>query len=331
MVPREDNGIRARFCPDCYLCGSEGKLLYKGLVDRLLEAPGKWNLVKCSNPQCGLVWLNPMPLEDEIGKAYLNYFTHHSRSESPQNIGKLIWLNAWRIYRALLCLTWIRPERRHRSRMYLDTISPGRLLDVGCGNCQFLALMQSEGWQVEGQELDPVAAERALKTYGMRIRVGRLEDIGYPDDSFDAVVMSHVIEHVSDPIAILKECLRILKPRGMLVAITPNVDGLGHRYFRSCYRDLDPPRHLYLFTQKTLQHVGKKAGFTNCRVQTAALDIVYDVGIGSLDIRRDGWHRIESTPKIGTAIGAMFFHLLARVIFIWNSNSGEECVLKAVK
>lgn len=331
MVPREDCGIRVCLCPDCYLCGSDGKLLYKGLVDRLFEAPGKWDLVKCANPQCGLVWLNPMPLEDEIGKVYLDYFTHHSCSENPKNIEKLVWLNAWRIYRALLCLTWIRPERRHRSRMYLDTISPGRLLDVGCGNGQFLALMHSEGWQVEGQELDPVAAERALKTHGMRIRVGKLEDIGYPDDSFDAVVMSHVIEHVRDPIAILKECLRILKPRGMFVAITPNVNGLGHRYFKSCYRDLDPPRHLYLFTQKTLKHVGKKAGFTNCRVQTSALDIVYDVGIGSLDIRRNGYHLMEANPNINRSIKAMLFHLLARIFLIWDKGSGEECILRATK
>jgi SAM-dependent methyltransferase len=225
----------------------------------------------------------------------------------------------------------IGPERKRRKRMYLDDMPPGRLLDVGCGNGQFLALMQNEGWDVEGQEVDPVAAELALKNHGVKIRVGRLEDIGYADDLFDAVVMSHVIEHVHGPIEILRECRRILKPGGCIVVITPNLQSLGHWYFRSCHMGLDPPRHLYLFTQRTLQNIARKAGFTNYRAWTAVLDIVYNAAIGSLDIKRDGYHAMEAHPKVNRAIEAMLFHLLARTFFIWEKGSGEERILKATK
>lgn len=324
------NGIVSRSSPNCYLCGAYGNILYRDMVDRHFGASGKWNLVKCFNPQCGLLWLNPMPLEDEIGKAYQNYFTHDSRVGCSQRNG-IMWNTAWSTYRILLRLTGIGPERGRRKRMYLDGIPPGRLLDVGCGSGQFLALMRSEGWEVEGQDVDLRAAETAFKTYGIGVRVGRLEAVGYSDDTFDAVTMSHVIEHINDPIGILKECRRILKPGGMLVLVTPNAESFGHKYFKSCYRDLDPPRHLYLFTQNTLQHVGKKAGFTNCRVQTAALDIVYDVAIGSLDIRHDGYHVMGADPKINRSIKAMLFHLLSRIFFILDKKSGEECILRATK
>ncbi len=333
MVQRNDSGIGTHPCPNCYLCESNGKLLYHGLTDRLFGAPGKWNLMECTNTQCGLVWLNPMPLQEDIGKAYLNYFTHISCNENLQDevIKKCIWLNAWRVYRTLLYLTGIRAKRKKRNTMYLHDRRPGRLLDVGCGAGNFLALMQSKGWDVEGQEVDHKASETALKTYGIRIRVGRLEDIGYPDDNFDAVVMSHVIEHINDPIAILKECRRILKPGGMLVVVTPNVESFGHRYFKSSYLGLDPPRHLYLFTQRSLRHIAKTAGFVDYYVWTAALDIVYNVAIGSLDIKRDSCHVMEATPKINRSIEAMLFHLIARVFFMWDKDSGEECILKATK
>jgi SAM-dependent methyltransferase len=332
-VQRNDNEIGTCFCLNCYLCGTSGELLYQDLTDRLFGAAGKWNLMKCANLQCGLVWLNPMPMEEDIGKAYLSYFTHNLSSDNLQDKGirKFIWLSAWRLYRILLLLTWIRPERKKRNGMYLYDTTPGRLLDVGCGNGQFLALMRNEGWDVEGQEVDPRAAESALRTYGIRVRVGRLEAIGYPDDNFDAVVLNHVIEHVHDPVEILRECRRILRPGGSVVAVTPNVESFGHRYFRSCYRDLDPPRHIYLFTQRTLQRIAREAGFANSQVRSAALDIVYDVAVGSLDIKRDGYHVMEANPRINRSIEAMLFHLLVRIFFIWDKDSGEECILRAIK
>src|SRR2546423_11625544 len=73
--------IRSVPCPACYLCGAVGEPLYKDLKDRLYRAPGSWNLRRCPGPGCGLLWLDPMPAEDDIGKAYESYFTHAQGSE----------------------------------------------------------------------------------------------------------------------------------------------------------------------------------------------------------------------------------------------------------
>src|SRR4051812_33740400 len=68
--------IQSRPCPNCYVCGSFGEPLYEELKDKLFGAPGVWNLKICPDPKCGLMWLDPMPLEEEIEKAYRNYLTH---------------------------------------------------------------------------------------------------------------------------------------------------------------------------------------------------------------------------------------------------------------
>ena len=122
--------------------------------------------------------------------------------------------------------------------MYLETITPGRLLDVGCGNGQRLSQLQTLGWDVEGQEIDPKAVMNAQRNYGIKIHLGNLHDIAFSSSTFDAIIMGHVIEHLIDPLAILTECHRILKPGGILVITTPNVESFGiphRRVADPCY------------------------------------------------------------------------------------------------
>lgn len=103
--------------------------------------------------------------------------------------------------------------------------------------------MQALGWQVEGVDFDPKGVRNA-QAKGLTVHLGDLDRQGYPDDSFDAVAMSHVIEHVPDPSALLRECRRILKPGGRLVVLTPNVASWGHRLYGSDWRGLEPPRRM---------------------------------------------------------------------------------------
>src|SRR5437764_4688364 len=76
--------IRARASPVCGLCGSRGELIYSGLSDRLFGAPGTWTLKQCPRPECALAWMDPMPLEQDIGKAYFGYHTHED-SPAPRD------------------------------------------------------------------------------------------------------------------------------------------------------------------------------------------------------------------------------------------------------
>ncbi len=95
---------------------------------------------------------------------------------------------------------------------------------------------------------DAVTIARSL---GLEVRCGSLEEQGYPAESFDAVTLCHVVEHLSDPRATIDECFRILKPSGRLVVATPNSDSLSRRLFGKDWRGLEPPRHLMVFSPRT--------------------------------------------------------------------------------
>jgi SAM-dependent methyltransferase len=91
-----------------------------------------------------------------------------------------------------------------------------------------------------------------------------------PDGSFDAVVLSHVVEHVADPLALLAACRRLLRPGGTLALATPNIDSRGHERFGAAWLHLDVPRHLFLFSRSGLAALFARVGFERFSITTAA-------------------------------------------------------------
>lgn len=330
-IQRSDNELRTLPCPDCYLCGSLGKPLYSNLKDRLFGAPGEWSFRKCPNPECGLVWLDPMPIEEDISKAYIDYYTHVKEVRDIKDRGTGIEFVLRKIvklfYKGLLLMTLIRRERRRHNLMYLDKTKPGRLLEVGCGDGSRLNKIRKLGWGAEGQEVDQAAAEIARSKYGLSVHLGDLRSLGLKELSFDAVIMNHVIEHVHDPVTLLSECFRILKPGGMLVAITPNIESYGHKYFGPDCRMLEPPRHIHLFSQKTLKLLASKAGFQSYEVWTTAAD-AESIATGSYKIRN---HKSGAKSILTSYISSILFQIRASAVHFIQPDSGEECILKTLK
>lgn len=347
MVQQSNDEIRARPCPDCYLCGAQGKPLYQGLKDRLFGAPGEWNLKKCPNPECGLVWLDPMPLEEDISKAYQNYYTHQDRYISntwPRRVYRLAkegYLVRKYGYYTESVATWkkflgifvyLDPGRRaalDASIMYLPAQPNGRLLEVGCGSGQMLKLMQDLGWRVEGVDFDPAAVENA-QAKGLQVRLGTLESQVYPDDYFDAITMSHLIEHVHDPLQLLRECNRILRPGGSLVVVTPNGGSWGHKLFRDAWRGLEPPRHLHVFTIPSLYCLAEKAGFKKLRISTTIRG-ANGLFMASRSIQRTGKHVNGGPQPRAVRIWARGMQLVEWAILKVKPDIGEEITLMGKK
>ena len=263
-------------------------MMYSALKDRLFGASGTWTLKRCSRRECGLVWLDPMPLTAELPKAYRNYYTHESMERlvparpekagwlrqgyrllkesylaerykygagAPSGAGKLLYLVPWRRVQVDL-------EVRG-----LSAVPGGRLLDLGCGSGLWLQTMRALGWKVEGVDFDPGAA-KAAAAGGLSVRCGSLEEQRFPAGAFDAITMSHVVEHLPDPLQTLAECARLLKPGGRLILWTPNAASFGHRLFGQHWRGLEPPRHLHLFSPRSMRAMLAKAGFTCISIRT---------------------------------------------------------------
>lgn len=106
-------------------------------------------------------------------------------------------------------------------------------------------------------EFDSQAVNAASKR-NLDVREGTLTDAAFPDETFDAITSSHVIEHLHDPLAFLAESCRVLRTGGTLVAITPNAQAWTHEKHRSDWLNLDSPRHLVLFTTTSLQNLANK-------------------------------------------------------------------------
>jgi SAM-dependent methyltransferase len=283
-----DTGIKSVPVACCYVCGQNGKLLYENLKDRLFNVEGEWSLMQCEAPDCGLVWLNPRPINEDIGKLYEEYVTHDIVQGEPTLFAKVETMlqseelmtscgyqsdntNIFvKLYGRFRSMFGYRLETVESSVMWLKASERGRLLDVGCGNGLFLKKMRDLGWQVAGVEPDPKAVQVARNQHGLQVSQGMLMDAGLQENSFDVVTMSHVIEHVPDPIELLRACHRVLKPGGKLVAVTPNIQSLGQNWFGESCLALDPPRHLYLFSSKSFERCAQQSGFTNNSVRSVA-------------------------------------------------------------
>lgn len=280
--------IRTVFKSRCFLCGCKGKRVYQHLRDFIFNVPGEWNFKKCSNPECGLLWLDPMPITEDIPKLYNQYYTHTVDGQLPNFIGSVyeriregILAVSFGYEEAVKSRTWLALgkllsgiplacERIGGTIMWLKASQKGRLLDIGCGNGKLLNRMRKLGWDVTGIETDHEAVRLIRSKLQINVYKGNLEQAQFPGDTFDAITMHHVIEHLPDPLETLTECRRVLREDGILVLTTPNAESLGSIRYGMDWRGLEPPRHIYMFTIKSIQRAIKDAGFIIETVGTLA-------------------------------------------------------------
>jgi SAM-dependent methyltransferase len=323
-MQEQQPSIATDAAPECVLCGSPGNVQHEKLVDRLYGAPGKWNLRRCSNPNCRLGWVDPQPVRSDIGKLYRDYWTHGSaESPPPRPDAQLSSATKRRLKQAAaLLIPWRRAALLSDSR-YLAGRSPGRLLDVGCGSGEFLAGMAALGWEATGVEFDEAAVESARRHPGVKVFAGSLSEQHFAGNSFDAITLSNVIEHLPDPVEFFAELQRVLAPGGRLAIITPNVNSLGHRAFGRCWRGLEPPRHLYLYNPATISSLAKRTGLRAeaCFTVPASSSQILE---GSLDL----WMRVSRTETAPRIRGLKLRELLSTLV---NGETGEFVVLLASK
>lgn len=334
--------IHTRRQPSCHVCGSAGEVLYEGLKDRLFGVPGEWTLRRCLDENCGLLWLDPMPVNDALPGFYKSYYTHSEPAEPNQaarlreTMKRMYWNSTYgpagarsAILPALLRLA---PGFRAQLALQvfdLEAVEGGRLLDIGCGSGAALERLAKLGWQCEGVDFDENAVESA-RSRGLNVRAGSLEEQKYPAETFDAVVMNHVLEHVSGPRALLSECHRILKPGGQFVCITPNAASWGHVMFGRDWRGLEPPRHLHIFTLMSVARLMQGMGWSKLAVRSSIANS-HGIGWASWQLKHSGKLDMRSRPGLWDGILARTFQVAASVRLLSDSDSGEELVVHGVK
>ena len=230
-------GPRAsRPCPVC-ACADAQPLFIKDGFDML----------RC--PACTLVFVGQDPAGIDFkalyGEAYYSggsdaVFADYLGQEAPRRAGAR---------RRLALLRHLSPRIRRQ----------GRLLDVGCAAGFFLAEARAH-YEVQGVELSEWSSAYARERLGLRVHTGTLHEAALPADHFDVITLWDVIEHVPEPLALLREAARVLRPGGRLVLSTGD---WGSRYAQARganWHLCTPPWHLAMFSRATLARAASQAG-----------------------------------------------------------------------
>jgi 2-polyprenyl-3-methyl-5-hydroxy-6-metoxy-1,4-benzoquinol methylase len=277
--PTSDLEVRG----ECPVCGNKRRsLMFSGLRDfAFAAAPGEWNMWQCQS--CTAAYLDPRPTLASISRAYSRYYTHQFDAVVDLKIGPLRALRQWlgtrlmndyinRTYGhrlpaapmgAVISGLWLTRRRRtdHLLRHLPAPKSAGSaLLDVGCGNGEFLKLATRLGFRAVGVEADEKVVTFA-RSAGLDVRIGHFPRSGLAPNSFEHVTARHVIEHLHDPKETIRELHGLLQQGGRLWLSQPNLGAIGLKTFGPYWRGLEPPRHLTLFDVDGMRSLLESCGF----------------------------------------------------------------------
>ena len=200
---------------------------------------------------CGLTFLYPIPRAEDYPDGG-DWF-----SPKKKDLSRQYWFKTFR-------RRWIDrlfgTKQQRFLKGCLQAKPGGRFLDVGCGTGEMLELAARHYRECSGIEPSPIAAAQA-RAKGFEVHQALLEDVELEPGRYDVILMDSVIEHVHDPVAVLKICHRALAPGGVVALLTPKLGGPAYRVHGPGWNGFRHGWHTFLFTGRTLGQCLQNAGF----------------------------------------------------------------------
>lgn len=228
----------------CPLCGSES--IHSVLTARDHTVSGEsFEIWECD--ACGARFTQDIPDANSIGRYYQseNYISHSNTRQGLVN----------QLYHRVRKITL---EQKRKLVQKVTGLQTGNLLDIGAGTGLFTETMRKAGWKVAGLEPDETARAKARE---MNIVLHDIEDLfQLPSESFDAVTLWHVLEHVHDIHAYMGRVKAVLKKEGKFIIAVPNYTSEDAQKYGEYWAAYDVPRHLYHFSPGSMQSLLKKHG-----------------------------------------------------------------------
>ncbi|MFN8262496.1 MAG: class I SAM-dependent methyltransferase [Chitinophagales bacterium] len=257
--------IRYNFTPieQCIMCG-ESVATHKVLGKRMNQSQGKnpknkvgitTSVLQCS--KCHLIYSNPLPVPFDIQDHY---------GVPPESY----WKESYFVIDEKYC----QKEMDHLKQ--LMDIKPGmKALDVGAGLGKGMLAMQRIGLDAYGFEPSEQFYERAIHKMGIapeKLKIGMIETVDYPENEFDFIMFSAVLEHIYDPAAAIMKAMKWLKPNGIIFIDVPSAHWLTSKilnfYYRITFSDyvcnispMHDPFHLYEFSIKSFEAHAQKNNY----------------------------------------------------------------------
>jgi len=244
----------------CPVCGSAGISRVFKVKDNTASQE-YFEIYHCSN--CQVRFTQNAPSEGSIGEYYKseNYISHSDTSKGIIN----------RLYQT------VRNISLNQKRKLIEKttgLQKGNLLDVGSGTGYFAASMKKTGWQVTGLEPDEGARKVAADIHSLKL-LPVTELFNLPPNSFDAITLWHVLEHVHDVKKYVSAFKKLLNDNGKIFIAVPNYTSYDAKSYGSNWAAYDVPRHLYHFTPQTMQWLMKHQGLKMVDMKPMWFDSFY--------------------------------------------------------
>jgi SAM-dependent methyltransferase len=256
-------------------------LVCQSTQSRRLYIQNGYQVFRCAG--CGFQFVAPTPTPEELARYYDQSYAvplERYAGYSARHEDRIVELERWR------------PSR-------------GQLLEVGASYGHSLAIARGRGWQSIGVELSPTAARYAREQFGLDVHNCDLLDAPFEDQSFDAAILWHVLEHTHDPQAQLDRLWSLLRPGGVLGLRVPNVTSFGARLAGRSWPWMCPPAHLWYFSPSTLPRLLAKCNFEVLEVKTLRGDgnNIYQHALIALGARLNALRRRIGARSRSTSAG----------------------------
>lgn len=263
---------------------------------------------------CGLVFLNPRPAISEFSRIYPP--DYHAFEFSEKEFGFVFSVR--RKLEAKRLLSWCQ-----------NLPDAARIIDIGCGDGFHLELLRDFGkksWTLEGVDAERRAAVEAEKK-GLKVHCGLLENLDLPQESYDLAFLIMTVEHVADPVRLLRDVRAILRPGGRVVIVTDNTDSLDFKLFKNRHwGGYHFPRHWNLFNPKTMRRLAEKTGLEVKRLttQVSPVNWVYSIRNRLTDRGAPKWLVEQFSLKTPISLG------IFTIFDILNNLAGRGALLSVV-
>lgn len=275
----------------CKICFSKLETKYKGLFDDRHGYPGKFDIAKCEN--CGFMQTEPQLSFKKLSYIYTNYYPKRDADiESVINAAKNMPTKK-EIFQKGLGTT-----------CHFQTKRGQNVLDIGCGTCQSLIEIKKLGGKAWGLDPDKNSQKVAI-ALKLNFHLGTIHDFKQPENFFDLITASQVLEHEADPLSFLIECKKYLKRSGRIILSFPNTNALSSMIWGKKWLHFHIPYHLNHFNKKAFEILAKNSGLKIKSIKTVTPNLwtilqiksfLNNVKIGERDTTWDGGSN-ENGPK----------------------------------
>jgi SAM-dependent methyltransferase len=244
----------------CPVCGNNQFQPFITCTDFFVSGE-QFEIKECSG--CGFKFTANAEDEENIGRYYQSdeYISHSNTSKGLVNA----------VYHKVRSYMLGRKRRLVEKATGTKT---GQLLDVGAGTGFFLNEMKTHGWQVSGTEKSDDARNFVKKEFGVELG-GPEQLFQFENESFDAITLWHVLEHIHRVDENMQAFSRLLKPDGKLIIAVPNHTSCDARHYKEFWAAWDVPRHLWHFGPGQMKLFGEKHGFQLQSLHSMPFDSFY--------------------------------------------------------